>query len=101
LLSSALQHGHSDRALDLAHFLTERFADKDAGGFFDTWDETEELGRLLYETGKYDRAVDRYQEIPRESEYFVDALYETAWAQVKSLLSLRESTMPPATAATP
>ncbi|MHB8873953.1 MAG: tetratricopeptide repeat protein [Myxococcaceae bacterium] len=41
------------------------------------------LGRLLYETGKYDRAVDRYQEIPRESEFFVDALYETAWAQVK------------------
>ncbi|MBI2913648.1 MAG: thioredoxin domain-containing protein [Chloroflexi bacterium] len=35
-----------ERALELAHFLTERFADKEGGGFFDTWDETEELGRL-------------------------------------------------------
>jgi tetratricopeptide (TPR) repeat protein len=41
------------------------------------------LGRLFYETAKYDQAIDRYQEIPRESEYFPDSLYETAWAQVK------------------
>ncbi|MFZ5470776.1 MAG: hypothetical protein ACOZIN_15200 [Myxococcota bacterium] len=41
------------------------------------------LGRLLYETGQFDAALDRYQEIPRESEYFVDSLYEIAWAQVK------------------
>lgn len=41
------------------------------------------LGRLLYETGKYDEAIDRYQEIPRESDEFVDSLYEIAWAHVR------------------
>lgn len=41
------------------------------------------LGRVLYEIGKYDEAVDRYQEIPQDSEYFVDSLYEIAWSQVK------------------
>ncbi len=41
------------------------------------------LGRILFEMGKYDEAIDRYQEIPRESEYFVDSLFEIAWAQVK------------------
>ncbi|HEX4621059.1 MAG TPA: tetratricopeptide repeat protein, partial [Myxococcaceae bacterium] len=41
------------------------------------------LGRLYYETAKYDEAIDRYQEIPRESDFFPDSLYETAWAQVR------------------
>ena len=41
------------------------------------------LGRVLYETGKFDAAIDRYQEIPRESEYFPDSIYETAWVKVK------------------
>ncbi|MBX5483849.1 MAG: tetratricopeptide repeat protein [Myxococcaceae bacterium] len=41
------------------------------------------LGRLLYEIGRYDEALDRYQEIPQDSEYFVDSLYEIAWTQVK------------------
>ena len=41
------------------------------------------LGRLLYESGKYDEALDRYQEIGRESENFVDTLYEIAWVHVK------------------
>jgi len=41
------------------------------------------LGRLLYETGKLDEALDRYLDIPRNSDSFVDSLYETAWAQVK------------------
>ncbi len=41
------------------------------------------LGRLLYETGSLDEALDRYQEIPRDSESFVDSLYEIAWTQVK------------------
>ncbi len=35
-----------ERAQELAALLSERFADKDGGGFFDTWDQTEELGRL-------------------------------------------------------
>lgn len=41
------------------------------------------LGRLLYETGRLDEALDRYQEIPRDSESFVDSLYEIAWTHVK------------------
>jgi TolA-binding protein len=41
------------------------------------------LGRVLYELGHFDASVDRYQEIPRESEYFPDSLYEIAWARAK------------------
>ena len=41
------------------------------------------LGRLLYETGNVDEALDRYLDIPRDSESFVDSLYEVAWAYVK------------------
>jgi uncharacterized protein YyaL (SSP411 family) len=35
-----------DRAEQLARLLVDRFADKDGGGFFDAWDETDNLGRL-------------------------------------------------------
>ncbi len=41
------------------------------------------LGRLLYELGRHDEALERYAEIPRDSESFVDSLYETAWVHVK------------------
>ncbi|PTL79216.1 tetratricopeptide repeat protein [Vitiosangium sp. GDMCC 1.1324] len=41
------------------------------------------LGRMLYELGRYDEALDHYAEIPRDSESFVDSLYEMAWVQVK------------------
>ncbi|WNG49610.1 tetratricopeptide repeat protein [Archangium minus] len=41
------------------------------------------LARLLYELGRYDEALDRYAEIPRESDSFVDSLYEMAWVHVK------------------
>jgi uncharacterized protein YyaL (SSP411 family) len=37
---------HLDRAMELAGFLIDRFADKDGGGFYDVWDESESLGRL-------------------------------------------------------
>lgn len=37
---------HLERAEELARLLLERFADKQGGGFFDTWDRTESLGRL-------------------------------------------------------
>ncbi len=35
-----------ERAVELARFLLDRFADKEGGGFFDVWDETESVGRL-------------------------------------------------------
>ena len=41
------------------------------------------LGRVLFETGKYDEAIDRYQEVARESDNFPDSLYETAWSYVR------------------
>jgi tetratricopeptide (TPR) repeat protein len=41
------------------------------------------LGRLLYETGRFDEALDRYGQVPRDSESFPDSLYEAAWVHVK------------------
>lgn len=41
------------------------------------------LGRLLYETGRYDEALDTYSRLPRDSESFPDSLYEVAWVHVK------------------
>lgn len=34
------------------------------------------IGRLYFEQGKWPEAVDRYQEVGRESEYYNDALFE-------------------------
>jgi tetratricopeptide (TPR) repeat protein len=41
------------------------------------------LARTYFELGKYSEAIDRYQEIDYDSDYFVDALYEIAWAHVR------------------
>ncbi|AKQ68152.1 hypothetical protein A176_005064 [Myxococcus hansupus] len=41
------------------------------------------LGRLLYETGRFDEALDRYGQVPRDSESFPDSLYEAAWVHVR------------------
>jgi tetratricopeptide (TPR) repeat protein len=41
------------------------------------------LGRVLFEVGRFDEAIDRYQEVSRESDQFPDALYETAWCWVR------------------
>jgi tetratricopeptide (TPR) repeat protein len=41
------------------------------------------LGRVYYELGKIDKAVDQYQNVPRTSDLFPDALHETAWAFIK------------------
>jgi tetratricopeptide (TPR) repeat protein len=41
------------------------------------------LGRVLYELGRYSEALDRYQEVDRDSPYFVDALYEISWTYVR------------------
>ncbi|QRN94975.1 tetratricopeptide repeat protein [Archangium violaceum] len=41
------------------------------------------LGRLLYELGRHDEALDHYGRISRQSESFVESLYEIAWVHVK------------------
>ncbi|QSQ19411.1 tetratricopeptide repeat protein [Pyxidicoccus parkwayensis] len=41
------------------------------------------LGRLQYETGRYDEALDTYSRVPRDSQSFPDSLYEVAWVHVK------------------
>src|SRR5262249_34234870 len=33
--------------------------------------------------GKLDEAIDRYQDVPTQSEYFPESLYEIAWARTK------------------
>jgi len=42
------------------------------------------VGRILYERSQFDRAVESYQGVPRQSRYFVDALFEQAWTFIKA-----------------
>jgi tetratricopeptide (TPR) repeat protein len=41
------------------------------------------LGRVFYEMGKIDKAIDQYQNVGRTSDLFPDAQHETAWAFIK------------------
>lgn len=41
------------------------------------------LGRVHYELGNYQQAVDFYQSIPSDSEWFADQLYELVWTFIK------------------
>jgi tetratricopeptide (TPR) repeat protein len=41
------------------------------------------LGRIDYEQGKFSQAIDAYQEVDRDSDNFIPALYEIAWVFVK------------------
>ncbi len=41
------------------------------------------MGRIDYQLGRYDAALDAYQQIPESSSSFYDALYEIAWTYVK------------------
>ena len=42
------------------------------------------LGRIYSEQSRFPEALDRYQEVPRESPHFNDAIYEVAWDFVKT-----------------
>jgi tetratricopeptide (TPR) repeat protein len=42
------------------------------------------LGRILYERSQFDKAIEAYLSIPRQSKYFADALDEQAWTYVKA-----------------
>jgi tetratricopeptide (TPR) repeat protein len=41
------------------------------------------MGRVYFEIGKYDEAIDRYARIGQASESFPDSLYEIAWSYVR------------------
>ncbi|CAM3925923.1 tetratricopeptide repeat protein [Corallococcus sp. ZKHCc1 1396] len=41
------------------------------------------LGRLFYELGRYEEALDQYSQVPRESERFPESLLEVAWTYVR------------------
>jgi tetratricopeptide (TPR) repeat protein len=41
------------------------------------------MGRVYFEVGKYDEAIDRYARIPQQSDNFPDSLYEIAWSYVR------------------
>jgi tetratricopeptide (TPR) repeat protein len=41
------------------------------------------MGRVYFEMGKYDEAIDRYARIGQQSESFPDSLYEIAWSYVR------------------
>jgi tetratricopeptide (TPR) repeat protein len=42
------------------------------------------LGRVYTELGRHAEAIDRYQEIPRQSPHFEEALHEMAWTYVRA-----------------
>jgi TolA-binding protein len=42
------------------------------------------IGRLLYDRGQFDRAKEWYASVPRQSKYFPDAMYESAWNSIKA-----------------
>ncbi len=41
------------------------------------------MGRVYFEMGKYDDAIDRYSRIGQQSDNFPDSLYEIAWSYVR------------------
>lgn len=40
-------------------------------------------GRLAYEQGKYEEAIDLYNRLPRTDPNFISAMFESAWANVQ------------------
>jgi len=42
------------------------------------------IGRILYERSQFDRAIDAYQSVSRQSKYFTGALEEQAWTYIKA-----------------
>jgi tetratricopeptide (TPR) repeat protein len=42
------------------------------------------IARILYERSQFDKAIEVYLSIPRQSHYWVDALREQAWTYIKA-----------------
>ncbi len=77
-----VQEGNLDEALEAFQSITRRKATKEDDL------RVQELawmavGRIHYERGEYELAMDAYSRIDRQSDLFFDALYEIAWTQVK------------------
>ncbi len=41
------------------------------------------LGRVYFEVGKYDEAIEHYSRVPQQSDNFPDSLYEISWCYVR------------------
>lgn len=42
------------------------------------------LARALYQKGDYERAIDLYKSVPRNSQLWLQSLFEMAWAQLRA-----------------
>jgi tetratricopeptide (TPR) repeat protein len=42
------------------------------------------IARILYERSQFDKAIEAYASVPRQSKYFGDALQEQAWTFIKA-----------------
>ncbi len=42
------------------------------------------IARILYERSQFDKAIEAYQSVSRQSKYFSDALREQAWTYIKA-----------------
>lgn len=42
------------------------------------------IARTYYQMQEWDRSLEAYRQIPRDSEYWHDALFESSWAQLRS-----------------
>ena len=42
------------------------------------------IARILYERSQFDKAIEAYLSIPRQSKYWPDALREQAWTYIKA-----------------
>lgn len=78
----SIQQGNYDEAQESLAKLIKRTPRDDRER---SVNETAELARarIFYEQGKLNEAIESYQEIPRDSDNFVPALYEIAWVWVK------------------
>lgn len=78
-----VQEGKYDQAIEQFKRITQQRATEkaDVGVKELAWMS---LGRLYYETSRFNDAIDAYQQISQNSDYFVDSLYEVAWVRVKN-----------------
>ncbi len=42
------------------------------------------IGRVYFDRGQFDKARDAYAAVPRDSKYFTESMYESAWNAIKA-----------------